>query len=117
LVLFNSFGYLVEFVNEYRSEIDRIPIDQLTTVSQRFHDTYKPSLQELHQDIMMSFSSFKTGTHVLHGLLRQFLQYYQQFLDLVEHYFVKHDRSTFGGTLVDIQHLMLEMRRYKFAFS
>lgn len=117
MALVNSFGYLVDFINEYCSKIDQIPIDRLTTISQRFHDTYKHNLQELHQDIMMSFSSFKTGTHVLHGLLRQFLQYYQQFLDLVERYFVNHDRSSFDGTLVDIQHLMLEMRRYKFAFS
>jgi hypothetical protein len=118
-VLHESFGYLVDLVERCRSDTDHRspPLAQLTSVCRQFHDTYKQTLEELYQSMMMSFASFKTGTQIIHGVMRLFLKYYQEFADLVEHALADRDRSAIEPILVDIQHVMLEMRRYKLAFS
>jgi hypothetical protein len=108
-------GYLIDLVNKCPS-FDEDVKNQVIKAGRQFTTTYKEVIEDLHKTIVMNFSSAKMGTHILHTMLRQYLNYYQQFLELIESYYRdRRDRSSLGD-IVDIQHLILEIRRYKSTF-
>jgi len=75
---------------------------------QAFSANWKKSLEALNQEVLSSFPSLVTGSHLLQLSLTQLVHYYHRFHKLLS--------PTARSQLTNIHHIMVELKKYKSNF-
>ncbi|XP_071821891.1 vacuolar protein sorting-associated protein 52 homolog [Apostichopus japonicus] len=120
-VLSPYFGSLMTFVKDAESRIERGQADSMKTqdkrveqIVQHFASTWKRAIESINQEVMRSFTNFKNGTSILQGALTQLIQYYHRFQKILS--VAPFKNMTYKGDLINIHHLMVEVKKQKVAF-
>ncbi|XP_064395792.1 vacuolar protein sorting-associated protein 52 homolog [Halichondria panicea] len=120
-VLSPYFGGLIGFVKDAeplleRGERDKIRMDErrIQQLVRGFASDWKKSIETLNHDIMQSFTNFKNGTAILQGALAQLIQYYHRFQKVLSQQPFK--ALQIRGELINIHHLMVEVKKQKTSF-
>lgn len=120
-ILSPHIGGMISFVKECEILIDRNQIEQLRKEEKRaqamirtFSTSWKKSLEEIHHDVMQTFTDFKNGSNILQGALTQLIQYYHRFQKILSQPPLK--ALSARGELINIHHIMVEVKKLKPAF-
>lgn len=118
-----------------RGQRERVRVDEgrIQQLVRGFATDWKHSIESINQDIMHSFSNFKTGTYILQvsnlyidihvytymyphmqGALSQLIQYYHRFQKVLSQPPFK--SLTIRGELINIHHIMVEVKRHRTTF-
>ncbi|XP_025835156.1 vacuolar protein sorting-associated protein 52 homolog [Agrilus planipennis] len=111
-ILSPHFGELMQFVKECEHLIEEGQQEQIKSnekkavaIVQHFTANWKKSLEELNREVMISFPNLMTGSRLLQLALTQLVQYYHRFHKLLN--------PNTRTQLVNIHHIMVEMKKYK----
>ncbi|XP_032644298.1 vacuolar protein sorting-associated protein 52 homolog [Chelonoidis abingdonii] len=117
-ILSPPFGGMIAFVKESESLIEKGQLDRLrgeearvTQLVRGFSTTWKASVESLSQDVMRSFSNFKNGTSIIQGVLTQLIQYYHRFHKVLAQPPLR--ALPARAELINIHHLMVELKKHK----
>ncbi|GAB6031475.1 Vacuolar protein sorting-associated protein 52 [Chamberlinius hualienensis] len=120
-ILSPHFGGMIAFVKDCDSLIDQGRIDQLKAEEPRvigivrsFSSTWKKSISDINKEIMQSFTNFKVGTNILELALMQLMQHYHCFRKILSQQ--PFQALPIRGELIDIHHIMVEVKKYKPVF-
>ncbi|XP_071501789.1 vacuolar protein sorting-associated protein 52 homolog [Diadema antillarum] len=120
-VLAPHFGGMMSFVKDAENRIERGQADQLKNQERHveqlvrgFSSGWKQAIELINQEIMRSFTNFKNGTSILQGALTQLIQYYHRFQKVLSQNPLK--GMAVRGELINIHHLMVEVKKHKPAF-
>ncbi|XP_041480934.1 vacuolar protein sorting-associated protein 52 homolog [Lytechinus variegatus] len=120
-VLAPHFGGMMSFVKDAENRIERGQADHLKTQERHveqlvrgFSSGWKQAIELINQEIMRSFTNFKNGTSILQGALTQLIQYYHRFQKVLSQNPFK--ALSVRGELINIHHLMVEVKKHKPAF-
>ncbi|XP_071801799.1 vacuolar protein sorting-associated protein 52 homolog [Asterias amurensis] len=120
-VLMPHFGAMMMFVKDAESRLERGQADMMKNQDRRveqlvreFGTTWKQAIETINQDVMRSFTNFKNGTSILQSTLTQLIQYYHRFQKILSQAPFKN--MAVRGELINIHHLMVEVKKFKPAF-
>eukprot|EP00057_Strongylocentrotus_purpuratus_P020269 XP_011674743.1 PREDICTED: vacuolar protein sorting-associated protein 52 homolog [Strongylocentrotus purpuratus] len=120
-VLAPHFGGMMSFVKDAENRIERGQADHLKSQERHveqlvrgFSSGWKQAIELINQEIMRSFTNFKNGTGILQGALTQLIQYYHRFQKVLSQNPLK--ALSVRGELINIHHLMVEVKKHKPAF-
>mmetsp|Transcript_14509 Transcript_14509/g.21552 ORF Transcript_14509/g.21552 Transcript_14509/m.21552 type:complete len:161 (+) Transcript_14509:1775-2257(+) len=106
------YGRLIVFVqsNENLSEGDPINESLASLLARDFAGTWKSALEEINQEVLSSFSSFRNGMEVLKEVLTQLLLFYTRFQEIVKrHWKVP---PAFANDIVPTSAILTEIKKY-----
>ncbi|KAF4013278.1 hypothetical protein G4228_004693 [Cervus hanglu yarkandensis] len=113
------FGGLVAFVKEAEALIERGQAERLrgeearvTQLIRGFGSSWKSSVESLSQDVMRSFTNFRNGTSIIQqGALTQLIQLYHRFHRVLSQPQLR--ALPARAELINIHHLMVELKKHK----
>ncbi|EGW13314.1 Vacuolar protein sorting-associated protein 52-like [Cricetulus griseus] len=112
------FGGLVAFVKEAEALIERGQAERLrgeearvTQLIRGFGGSWKASVESLSQDVMRSFTNFRNGTSIIQGALTQLIQLYHRFHRVLAQPQLR--ALPARAELINIHHLMVELKKHK----
>lgn len=120
-ILVPHFGGMITFVKDCEILLEKGQLDSLGKQEVRvqqivrgFNNDWKRALEVINQEVMRAFTNFKNGTQILQGALTQLIQYYHRFQKVLS-------QGTFRNMpirneLINIHHVMVEVKRYKPTF-
>ncbi|KAL1491499.1 hypothetical protein ABEB36_012088 [Hypothenemus hampei] len=114
-ILFPHFGEMIQYVKECEHYFEQAKLDELKRMESKslsivlnFSETWKKSLEDLNREVLLSFPNLVTGASLLQLALTQLVQYYHRFHKLLA--------PNIRSQLVNIHHIMVEMKKYKTQF-
>ncbi|KAH6928650.1 hypothetical protein HPB50_018171 [Hyalomma asiaticum] len=117
-ILAPHFGGMISFVKECELLQERGQADQMQKEEKKvamlirsFNSGWKKAIDDINQDIMQTFTNFKNGTNILQAALMQLIQYYHRFQKVLSQAPFK--QLTVRSELLNIHHLMVEVKKYK----
>lgn len=117
-ILQPHFGDVIQFSKEAELLIERHEESKLREQEQRvgnilvsFNSRWKNSLDELNKEVLNSFPNFKNGTSILQQALTQFVQYYHRFYKIMS--MPELSACAAKHNLINIHHLIVEVKKYK----
>eukprot|EP00794_Sanderia_malayensis_P015923 gene15923-17524_t len=119
-VLSPYFGGMISFVKETEpllergSSMPRMDEYKIEQLIRGFAADWKQAIETINQDVMRSFSNFKTGTNILQAALAQLIQYYHRFQKILSQ--SPFSRLAARRELINIHHVMVEVKKHKTAF-
>ncbi|XP_072777134.1 vacuolar protein sorting-associated protein 52 homolog isoform X2 [Taeniopygia guttata] len=112
------FGGLVGFVREAETLLERGEGERLrgqearvTQLIRGFSGSWKGAVEALSQDVMRSFSNFRIGTGIIQAALTQLIQVYHRFQKVLEQPPLR--ALPARADLINIHHLMVELKKHK----
>ncbi|KAK6112916.1 Vps52 / Sac2 family protein [Brugia pahangi] len=118
LMLRPHFGDLMSFVNECEPLIEQghkqLLIrysDNVAKIVRSFCANWKKSIDAINNEIVRSFANFKNGTNILQATFTQIIQYYHRFSKVLSHEVFA--ENVVLKELVNIHHIMVEIKKYK----
>ncbi|KAL5483835.1 hypothetical protein EMCRGX_G020250 [Ephydatia muelleri] len=120
-VLSPHFGGIIRFVKEVEPLMEQgsresVAVDEkrIQQLVRSFAADWKKSIETLNRETMQSFTNFKNGTQILQAVLTQMFQYYQRFQNILSQPPFK--PLPIRGELVNVHHLMVEIKKQKALF-
>lgn len=120
-VLVPHFGGMITFVKDCENLVEKGQLDSLPSQEGRvqqivrgFNNDWKRALEVINQDVMRAFTNFKNGTQILQGALTQLIQYYHRFQKVLSQGPFR--AMQIRNELINIHHVMVEVKRYKPTF-
>ncbi|CAN7983927.1 unnamed protein product [Ixodes pacificus] len=117
-ILAPHFGGMISFVKECELLQERGQADvmqreekKVTMLVRSFNTGWKKAIDDINHDIMQTFTNFKNGTNILQAALMQLIQYYHRFQKVLSQAPFK--QLTVRTELLNIHHLMVEVKKYK----
>ncbi|XP_046548964.1 vacuolar protein sorting-associated protein 52 homolog isoform X2 [Haliotis rubra] len=117
-ILAPHFGGMITFVKDCEVILERGQAEQLKQEERRvqqivrgFNNDWKKALETINQDVMRSFTNFKNGTQILQGGLTQLIQYYHGFQKVLSQGPLRNFQIR--NELINIHHVMVEVKKYK----
>lgn len=114
-IIFPHFGEMIQFVKECEHCFEHSKLNELKGLENKsldivrnFSDIWKKALEDLNREVLLSFPNLVTGASLLQLALTQLIQYYHRF-----HKFLTPNVRT---QLVNIHHIMVEMKKYRTSF-
>lgn len=114
-ILFPHFGEMIQYVKECEHYFEHSKLKELkemegksSEIVQNFSQNWKKSLEDLNREVLLSFPNLVTGARLLQLALTQLVQYYHRFHKLLA--------PNVRSQLVNIHHIMVEMKKYKTNF-
>ncbi|XP_019856256.1 PREDICTED: vacuolar protein sorting-associated protein 52 homolog [Amphimedon queenslandica] len=119
-VLSPYFGGMTAFVKDTELLLERdrarITVNEkhIQNLVRGFNSDWKKSLESINNEVMKAFTNFKNGTAILQLALGQLIQYYHRFNKILS----QHPFKTLSvrSELINIHHLMVEVKKYKQTF-
>ncbi|PVD21732.1 hypothetical protein C0Q70_17532 [Pomacea canaliculata] len=144
-VLAPHFGGMITFVRDCENLVDKGQLDTFANQEKRvqqiirgFNNDWKKALETINQEVMRAFTNFKNGTQILQfnnyaeqqlgvlmfpaasdrrllqGALTQLIQYYHRFQKVMSQGPFR--SMQVRNELINIHHVMVEVKRYKPTF-
>ncbi|XP_064474251.1 vacuolar protein sorting-associated protein 52 homolog isoform X2 [Ornithodoros turicata] len=117
-VLAPHFGGMIMFVKECEMLQERGLIEQMrkeekkvSSLVRSFNMGWKKAIDDINNDIMQTFTNFRNGTNILQAALTQLIQYYHRFQKVLG--LPPFKQSLVRAELLNIHHLMVEVKKYK----
>lgn len=114
-ILFPHFGEMIQYVKECEHYFEHSKLNELKTMETKsldivlnFSENWKKSLEDLNREVLLSFPNLVTGASLLQLALTQLVQYYHRFHKLLA--------PNIRSQLVNIHHIMVEMKKYRTNF-
>ncbi|XP_060518176.1 vacuolar protein sorting-associated protein 52 homolog [Cylas formicarius] len=114
-ILFPHFGEMIQYVKECEHYFETSKLKELKNMEinspdivRNFSANWKKSLEDLNREVLLSFPNLVTGASLLQLALTQLVQYYHRFHKLLP--------PNVRSQLVNIHHIMVEMKKYKTNF-
>lgn len=111
-ILSPHFGGIIQFIKDCEPYLEKEQTEELKRQERRslalvatFSANWKKSLEELNREVLLSFPSLVTGSHLLQLALASLVQYYHRFHKLLT--------SNVKAQLTNIHVIMVEIKKYK----
>ncbi|CAL4923193.1 unnamed protein product [Urochloa decumbens] len=117
-MLQEHFSDLIRFVktrpaDETATSSERVSIAEVEPLVKDFASRYKAAIEQMHKDVITSFSNFLCGMEILRAALAQLLLYYTRLTECVKRI---NGGSALNKDLVSISSILFEIKKYSRTF-
>ncbi|CAL4931591.1 unnamed protein product [Urochloa decumbens] len=117
-LLQEHFSDLIRFVktrpaDETATSSEQVSIAEVEPLVKDFASRYKAAIEQMHKDLITSFSNFLCGMEILRAALAQLLLYYTRLTECVKRI---NGGSALNKDLVSISSILFEIKKYSRTF-